>query len=155
MQTAIDEQRAKLPQRYVVFAFRFLELLGDFKDCMTSPLDKQSKEKLITKCLNKIQELHDSLFVDRQIVVTADSKTFVQRAQETFGYVHTIPGEVGHIDYTEKQDVDIHLKAFLDMYLISYADEVVLLATDEMYDKSGFAMRGAKMGNKNFIVVKF
>lgn len=41
------------------------------------------------------------------------------------------------------------------MYLISYADEVVLLATGEMYDKSGFAMRGAMIGNKKFRVERF
>lgn len=151
----IDEQRAKLPKRYVVFAFRFLELLGDFKDCVTTPLDEKSKEVLIRKCMDKVQDLHDTFYRDYQIVVTADSKTFINRAQETFDYVHTIPGEVGHIDYTSKDDNDVHLKAFLDMYLISYADEVVLLATGEMYDKSGFAMRGAMIGDKKFRVERF
>lgn len=155
LQLAIDIQKDKLPQQYVVFAFRFLELLGDFKDCVTAPLAENEKENLIDKCLSKIKELRQNKYPNSQIVVTADSKTFIERAKSEFDFVHTIPGEVGHIDYTNKEDVNVHLKAFLDMYLISYADEVVLLATGGMYDKSGFAMRGAKIGNKPFRVVKF
>lgn len=155
LQDEIDRQRAKLPKHYVVFAFRFLELLGDFKDCVTQPLNDGQREKLIMKCLSKIRDLHEKKYPNVDVLITADSETFVKRAKETFAFVHTIPGKIGHIDYTENKDTAIHLKAFLDMYLISYAEEVVLLSTDKMYDNSGFAKRGAKIGNVNFTVLKF
>lgn len=155
LQKHIDRQRELLPKHYVVFAFRFLELLGDFKDCVTTPLNENEKEALIIKCLSQVKDLHSTKYPEKHILVTADSKMFIKRAKETFDFVYTIPGEIAHIDYTGKDDANAHLKAFLDMYLISYADEVVLLSTGKMYDKSGFAKRGAMIGNKNFYVLKF
>ena len=59
-----------------------------------------------------------------------------------------------HIDYQDETSDDINMKLFVDMYLISRADEAFLLQTDKMYN-SGFPRRAAQISGIPFHHVRF
>ena len=50
------------------------------------------------------------------------------------------------MDSTSQQDIQVHMKTFLDIFVLSHAKKIYLLITGKMY-KSGFAKRAAKLNN--------
>ena len=69
-------------------------------------------------------------------------------------FVYLLPGKVGHMDSTSQQDIQVHMKTFLDFFVLSHAKKIYLLITGKMY-KSGFAKRAAKLNNIPFEEVEF
>jgi hypothetical protein len=88
------------------------------------------------------------------VLLTSDSTRFLHYAAEQLPFVYYIPGDVVHIDYQDETSDDINMKLFVDMYLISRADEAFLLQTDKMYN-SGFPRRAAQISGIPFHHVRF
>lgn len=85
-------------------SFRFIGLLGDFKDkdSRFNELDGEAdKENYIKHCLNAIRNLYNKMPERRKILVTTDSLLFLARLNAIF-YVYIIPGVVGHMDIDKK-----------------------------------------------------
>ena len=132
--------------KYITMSFRFVELLGDFKDCLHTTLSSKGCEELINRCLAAIPVVAKVATPHKKIVVTSDSVTFLRRATNLHN-VFIIPGSIGHIDYQE--DEKVHLKTFLDFYVIAHAEEVYMMRTKIMY-RSGYAKCAAMVYGKPF-----
>lgn len=145
LQQAIDENLKRIGKPYVAMVFRFQQLLGDFKEDGYKILAPDEQIALIKKCVDKVEELHYRLFPNEQILVTADSVTFLNEINK-LDYVYIIPGRVVHMDHTANASFDVYLKSFVDMFMLSKAKKVFLLQTGDMYH-SGFAKRSAMINN--------
>lgn len=142
-----------LTRHYVAIVTRFQQLLGDFKETGYKTLDEEGKQALITKCINKIEELHNTELQGKQILCTSDSITFLNEVNK-LPYVNIIPGKVVHMDHTSEASFETYEKSFLDLFMIAKAEEVILLQTDDMYP-SGFPKLAAKIGGKEFHKISF
>lgn len=154
LQQAIDEQTQRIGCSYIAIVTRFQQLLGDFKEPGYKILTEADGKKLIQRCIDKIAELHETYYKERQILCTSDSITFLQAVVSQLSYVHIIPGKVVHMDHTSDAGTHVYLKSFVDMFMIAEADEVCLLQTEDMYP-SNFPRRAAKLANKKFIHIRF
>ena len=139
--------------RYISISFRFMELLGDFvDDGSRSPLPKSEREQLIDKCLHQIDIIRrDAPFHD-YVVVTSDSSTFIGRVSN-HPNVYIIPGAIGHMTFAGS-NLDIHLKTFLDYYIIANAEKAYMARTGNMY-RSGFASHAAMITGIPFEEIVF
>ena len=142
----IKDVMADIGGNYISMSFRFVELLGDFKDSLHKTLDDVHKKLLIEKCLCAIKDVEKLSVKHERVVVTSDSITFLERVKH-LSNVYVIPGKLGHVDY--QNDIATHLKTFLDFYVIANADEVYMIRTKEMY-RSGFAECASLVHGKPF-----
>lgn len=139
--------KENLPNEYDSVTLRFQNLLGGFNEGTYPELKEDEKEKLIQKCINKIEELYRSqYFSTDKILVTSDSKIFIERVRSLV-YVATIPGDMEHMDYTNSSDIDMNCKSFIDLYMLKDAKHLTLLLTGDMYN-SGFPKFAAELGGK-------
>lgn len=142
---------------YYSYSFRFMQLLGDFKDTYGDILNEEEREHMINRCLQELFYLLKSLPEGYLALVASDSKTFLKRACEADPRIFCIEGEIIH-PHTYFQDPidnpDIYLKTFLDFFLISKAEKVYRLQTGKMHT-TGFPKLAAYIGNKPFIVHRF
>ena len=152
LQNAIDCILSEIGDNYVSITFRFQQLLGDFKEGSYKTLDDKSKVYLIHKCLCAVKKVFNENRVEK-ILVTSDSKIFLEHAQKSFDYVVTVPGEVRHVDYTNDKHDLAYLKSFTDLYVISKAKKVYFYSTGDMYHNSGFAETGAMIGGKEYFEI--
>lgn len=151
--TPLTSHPSPLTRHYVAVVTRFQQLLGDFKETGYKTLDEEGKQALISKCINKIEELHNTELQGKQILCTSDSITFLDEVNK-LPYVSIIPGNIVHMDHTSGASFETYEKSFLDLFMIAKADEVILLQTDDMYP-SGFPKLAAKIGGKNFHLISF
>lgn len=136
-------------------SFRFIALLGDFKDKDTrfNELDDETdKENYIEHCLNAIRNVYNTMLKKRKILVTTDSSLFLVRL-DAIPYVYTIPGVVRHVD-VDKNSYELHLKTFLDFIMISKADKCYSYQYGKMYGATKFAKTVALIGGKEYEVMK-
>ena len=146
LEQSVKSFRKELGQDYVSITFRFQQLLGDFKEgdfpILSSDLEKES---LIAKCIQLVKrEVKNH---NCRILVTSDSCTFLSRVAHIEN-VYIIPGKIVHIDYDANQETyKVHEKSFLDLFLISMANEIYLANFKPLYH-SGFPMTAALIGGK-------
>ncbi len=135
--------------QYEAVTLRFQQLLGDFKEGDFEILSDKNREELINQCIGKIKELYDNdYFSTSQILVTSDSQTFLSYVEQ-LPYVHIIPGEMEHMDYTQNKALNMNAKSFIDLFMLAKAQRVTLLQTGKMY-KSGFPEFAAELGNVSY-----
>ena len=135
-------------RNYISCTFRFRQLLGDFKEGGDT-LPAEQREAYIERCIEAVKELHKQ-YGDKNILVTADSSTFLSELKEkSLPYVYIMPGKVVHIGFTYDANHSTYLKSFLDMYMISFADTVFLVRDKLMYH-SGFPFRSALLGGAKY-----
>ncbi|WP_204448194.1 hypothetical protein, partial [Bacteroides caecigallinarum] len=146
LQNEINKIIDDIGDKYITISFRFTTLLGDFKDCINTPLSSEKQEELINDCLKAIEDIYKNTSVNK-VVITSDSIKFLERSSN-LPFVYIIKGNVGHIDHTN--DDNTTLKTFLDYYIISKAQEAYLVIGKGMY-KSGFSKHAALMGDTKFI----
>lgn len=142
---------------YYSFSFRFIQLLGDFEDEKGEILGDDDKKKLINKCLKALGSLVEQLPAGYRAFVASDSETFLKQARELDSRIFCVEGEIQHpISYFRgnNKNSDVHLKTFLDFFLIMRAEKVYRLQTGKMY-ASGFPQLAALAGNKQFIKYNF
>lgn len=138
--------------KYVSVTFRFIGILGDFKD--TSVREElqtnEDKERYINKCIDFICRLREKHSDVTKILVTSDSPIFLDRVAQLH-YVYVVPGEVVHMDSADNKLDD--LKAFLDMLMISKAECCYSYSHGKMFQGSKFARTSALIGNRKFVEV--
>ncbi len=146
IQSLIDKYKDEIGGSYISASFRFATLLGDLEDTFGKKLDDAEAGSLIDTCIKGLESLHTQ-HPNKKILMTSDSVTFINKAQQRLNFIYVIPGEIGHLAHDGEDAVVV--KTLLDMFLISNADHVYMLRTDKMY-RSGFAKRAALIGNKSF-----
>ena len=152
----IKVNKKKIGQPYISITFRFQSLLGDFyegKHFQKAALgfNKESKSKLIKVALNAISNLSKE-HSGTPILVTSDSSIFLQEANKLKN-VFTIPGKTVHMDFTFDENIISYMKAFIDLYMLSYAEKIYRVSGQGLY-KTGFPKVAAFMENKEIIRIK-
>jgi hypothetical protein len=148
----LDLNKKLLENNYISISFRFQNLLGDFTESGSKPLDIMAKEKLIHKCLDAINEIKISHSEIPTVLITSDSNTFRNIATNTYSFLYIIPQEVGHIEFSNNGG-DNTLAAFLDFFLISGAQKAYQVRTKEMYN-SDFPKFAAKLGEVPYKMIE-
>lgn len=138
-------------QEYISVSFRFMQLLGDFKDCDGRILLDNQQELLIHKSTNILYNIKEQNPDVERMLVTSDSMKFLQAARQ-LPFVYIIKGEIGHINFIHSDEVN--MKTFLDFYMIANAKKIYLAKSGEMYN-SDFARRASMIYNKPFEIVDY
>ncbi|MCD7973191.1 MAG: hypothetical protein LUG18_11100 [Candidatus Azobacteroides sp.] len=153
LQTLLDENLKKTGKEYISLSFRFQGLLDENFLEGRALESEEKKEELINKCLEKIKEIRLQYSDIPTFLVTADSERFI-RAVKKLDFVYIIPGKIGHMDNKEEKDVSVHLKTFVDFFMLANSQKIMLLVTGNMY-RSGFAKRAAKLYDTPFEEIIF
>lgn len=141
LEKKIKEQKEQIGGKYISVSFRFVQLMGDFKDDYGEVLTGEDKTNLLKKSLSVVESLYEKN--QKTVLVTSDSQTFLNEASQ-LDYVYVVSGKIGHIGYS--QDNEVFEKMFLDFCLISQADHVYMAHSDKMY-RSNFAKTAALANN--------
>ena len=149
---AVNANTKNINAPYVAIVLRFQNLLGDFVEGKTAPLEEAKQRDLINKLQRKISEIH---FQNPccKVLVTSDSRKFLDSLW-FLDYVYTIPGNVVHMSFTNDKSFETHLKSFVDLYMVSNADKIFLISTANMYH-SGFAKFASMIHNKQYYEIFF
>ena len=115
-------------------------------------LNKEEKDVLVNKILEKLQGIHqenDNL----PLYVLSDSVVFLTIIKKQTNF-KTLSGTPKHVDVkSDSSSLEEHLKTFTDFYFMSKSEQVFLLKIDKMYS-SGFSKYAAIVGNKPFLIVE-
>lgn len=150
---AINYNKNQIGSKYVSVTLRFQNLLGDFAEGKYPTLPIEQQKSLIAKVKNKIIELRSYKHPHSKILVTSDSRKFLDEISN-IDYVYTIPGNLVHMSYTPIHDFNTHLKSFVDLMMLADAEKLYLLITDKMFH-SGFAESASFINNKPYEVIKW
>ena len=143
---ALQYNTDKIGGKYISVSFRFIGILGDFKDTyFKKELGAEEKEKYISKCLDVICRLKTKHPNVPKILVTSDSRVFLEKAS-SLAYVYIIPGTVVHMDGVNKNMEQNDLKVFLDMLMISKAECCYSYSYGKMFKGTKFAKTSALIG---------
>lgn len=155
LQEALDECLSQVGGSYVSVSFRFIGLLGDFKDTMEwhggLALTPEQREDYVGHGLKAIERVYRMLGAgERKVLVTSDSGLFIERAK-AFPFVYVIPGPTGHIDDASQKPNEVYMKTFLDFLMISKADRCYHYSYGHMFEGSKFSKTAALVGGKQII----
>lgn len=153
---ALDSHRKKLGSKYQSFSFRFLQLLGDFDDCISEPLTEKDAECLMQKCREELLKLLANMPPGYKALVASDSVRFLHYIKDIDDRIYVVDGKIAHVDLakeTHKCD-EVWLKTFVDINLLMGAEIINLLKTGGMYN-SGFPRFAAIIGGKPFKLHEF
>lgn len=153
LKAEVDRHLAVLGKDYVVFAFRFVGLLGDFRDWKRIYLSGDRRSRFLGRVAAELKTLMAEVPAGRRILITADSDTFLEYIAPADARIYIVPGNVRHMDL-EKAGADVWMKTFVDQLLIMNASKVTLMRTGEMYN-SGFSRFAAEVGGVPFIYHEF
>jgi hypothetical protein len=138
LESRISEVVSKIGGDYISASFRFSTLLGDFEDCINSPLPEDEQHALIEKCKRKLEEIYTMSEV-KSFFVTSDSEKFIEAVKD-IDWITVIDGHRGRFSKTIEDDA--HMLTFLDYSIISRAKKAYMLHTGKMY-RSNFAKSAA------------
>jgi len=142
----ISDHLNRINSNYIACQFRFLSLLGDFKEYNLPPLSSGGQQDLLKTCteaLCSIREKHDLPFL-----VTSDSSTFLSHLSGLEN-IFTIPGKAVHIDCIHDAAEDVYMKSFVDLMMLSKADKIYNVVAGKMYP-SAFPLCAAQINNVTF-----
>jgi hypothetical protein len=141
---------------FISVAFRFMQLLGDFKEPnntfftrYNAILPDNKRKILINKCIEHLKKIHSDSDCEK-ILVTSDSMSFLAETKN-LPFVYIIPGEVLHIDVHRNTGKDVNMKMFLDYFILSCSKKIYLVVEDQMYE-SWFSHMAAFLNNVPFII---
>lgn len=149
LEKMIDGLKLQIGGSYVSVSFRFMQLMGDFKDCYGDVLSEEDKNDLLEKSLSLVMSLYEK--EQKTVLVTSDSQTFIDTVSK-LNYVYTIPGEIGHIGFS--QDKKVIEKMFIDFCMISQAEHVYMAHSGKMY-RSNFAKTAAMSNNTPYTEISY
>ena len=149
-----DKHLKQLGSKFTAYTFRFLQLLGDFKEWAELTLDEEEAERLIEKVTDEFRKLTAGIGENQKILVTSDSRRFLNYISAIDPRVYVVPGEVKNIDLLKGEFKEAWLKTFVDQQLLMHAEKVTLMRTGKMY-KSGFPRFAAEVGGAEFIDHEF
>lgn len=158
LQELIDRELEKLggAGNFIAISTRFMELLGDFnehRDREAAGLPEAEREALLARCGAELERIHLA-HPEERILVTSDSKRFLEYATERFDFVRTLPGRIGHIDVAGADEREVHTKTFLDFLVLAEAKQHYYLVGGGMY-RGNFSRRAAQINNRPFAEVNF
>lgn len=158
LQELIDRELEKLggAGNFIAISTRFMELLGDFnehRDREAAGLPEAERESLLARCGAELERIHLA-HPEERILVTSDSKRFLDYATERFDFVRTLPGRIGHIDVAGADEREVHTKTFLDFLVLAEAAEHFYLVGPHMY-RGNFSRRAAQINNRPFHEIYF
>ena len=153
LQRQLDECKAEIGGKYVSVTFRFIGLLGDFKDDERWLMhnSEMNAEDYIERCMECIDQLH-AKYPNHRVLVTADSPKFLEVAKQ-LPYTYVIPGNLTHMDRTRNDDYLLHLKSFADFYMVSMAEKCFMYHIGDMFRHTRFAKTAALVGGKELITI--
>lgn len=154
LQAEIDRHMAVLGEKYWSFTFRFLNLLGDFKEWERRKLSDEEAEKLMSQVIEVMKREMLELPDGYRVLVTADSRRFLDRVKDVDPRIYVVPGDVKNVDLLKGEYKGAWMKTFTDHRLIMNARRAYLVRTGRMY-KSGFPRFAAEVGGAEFIDLHF
>lgn len=149
-----DYHLARLGTNYHAFTFRFLELLGDFTDHQKITLTGSDYDIFVTKVLDEFKKIISRLPSSTKILVTSDSRKFLDIVATADPRIYIVPGEVKNIDLLQGIYTDAWMKTFTDQQLLMHARHVTLMLTGKMYN-SGFPRFAAGVGRTQYTIHRF
>lgn len=133
---------------FVSVHLRFVNALERFENTFFDNYIEsgEGRQRLIDKCKAGIRDIiHDH--PGMPLYVFSDSRVFLDSLAD-------LPVQVldsSHIGHTShKADGQVHLKTFLDLYVMSQSKAVYRIRAKELYNWSCFALLAARMGNVPF-----
>lgn len=149
VQEEVDRHLAVLGTEYYAFTFRFLSLLGDFTDWDKTRLSDAEAQAFMRRVGEEFDRIAATLPADCRILLTADSRRFLDYMQTRDPRIYVVPGEVRNIALTPGVHRRAWLKTFVDQQLLMHGRHVWLLRTGGMYP-SGFPRFAAEVGSIPF-----
>lgn len=145
LQKLIDINLQHMKGGFIAASFRFVQLLGDFKDeCEGITLSDFEREKYISDCVKTVEKLHSDHLSDK-ILITSDSSLFLDEVR-SLPYTYIVPGEISHTDGKSMDNSPTFDKEFLDLLLLSKAKVIYRIHKGKMY-YSGFPLTAGMIGN--------
>ena len=154
LQSEINRHILFLSNEYIAFTFRFIGLLGDFTDWKECLLTDQQQFYLMKKARDEFIKLTTNDYDGYKILVTSDSKRFLEFIKDSDPRIYIIPGDIKHIDIDRNCGMEVWTKTFIDQQLLMGARKVIRMRTGEMY-AAGFPRFAAEVGGVEFIDYKF
>lgn len=144
----IEKKKNEIGAPYISVAFRFQNLLGDFKEYDFQALGNENQcKEIIQKCIEGLKDLQNK-YKGMPILVTSDSSTFVKIASSLPG-IYVISGERVHMGCSADASYNTYLNSFVDFYMLAGSQLVFNLGTREMYPTK-FPMYAAKVNDIPF-----
>ena len=150
LKNRLENLKNKIGGPYISITYRFQSLLGDFYEGeyfkkKGLSVDQNQKNNLINQSIIALEEIKNS-HPEMNILVTSDSKTFLSEVEKLPG-VFIIPGETVHMDFTSDAEIEVYMKAFLDLFMISGAEKIIRVSGLGLYG-TGFPYFASLLGNK-------
>ncbi len=154
LDAAVKAVKKEIGGKYIAVTCRFQQLLGDFTEGDYEVLSPKEQDELMGNALAEIEKIYRSQKVKLPILLTSESVRFLDYATQRAPYIHRVPGELVHMDWSSNGESSLHLKSFADLTALSGAESIYLLKSPKMYN-SGFPRIAAKIGGKPFRLVRF
>lgn len=134
---------------YVSVHLRFVNALEVFENTFFDNYieNEKDRQKLIEKCKDGIREIVAGN-EGKDVYVFSDSKVFLDSCKDLA--VKTLNTDnIGHV--SEKENADVQLKAFLDLYVMSKSATIYRIKAKEIYNLSCYALLASRMGDVKFV----
>lgn len=154
LKAEVEKNLSAIGGKYWAFTFRFLHLLGDFKEWERKELSEADANNFMEKVIREMFALMKDLPEDYRVLVTSDSRRFLDVVRDRDPRIYVVDGDVKNIDLLKGEYPEAWLKTFTDQQLLMRADKVFLMRTGRMY-KSGFPRFAAEVGGAEFIDHQF
>lgn len=150
LQKETEKHLQVIGENYEGFTLRFRNLLGDFKEWWEEKIDEKDVYEFIERVFQEFEKLTTGIPKDRRILVTSDSRRFLDYIESKDPRVYVVPGDVKNIDLQKGEFKRAWLKTFTDQQLLMQASKVTLLRTGNMF-KSGFPRFAAEVGGAEYV----
>jgi hypothetical protein len=104
------------------------------------------REQLLEKCYQ--YTIDESFRTNNYLLVCSDSILFLKKSSAISNII-IVPGELTHMGFTSRNDFKLHLKSFLDFFMISESESIRSVTTSIMYP-SGFPSFAAEIRGVKF-----
>lgn len=143
----------QLGEGYISVATRLGVTLGDFKDCCGIPISLEDQLVLLQKCKEQIEIIHQK-FPGKKILLTSDSKKYIDYIREQLDYTYSQDEEKIHFAKIKTNNFESSKSMLVDYFLISKASHVFQLKSKEMFGGK-FSKSASEIEGKPFEVVEF
>lgn len=150
LQLEVEKNLRNLGSSFTAYTFRFMALLGDFKEWSTTVLEEKESKRYMKKVANEFFKLSNDIKDNEKILVTSDSRRFLDYISSIDKRVYVVDGDVKNIDLLQGVYEGAWMKTFIDQQLLMHAKKVTLIRTDGMY-QSGFPRFAAEVGNVDYV----
>lgn len=154
LQEQVDRHLEKLGSHYWSVTYRFLNVLGDFKDWSKIILDDNEKRELISDSISALNKIIKDAPAGIKILVTSDSGIFLKSIENLDSRIYIVPGDVKNIDLDGVNGAGAWMKTFVDQQLIMNADKVFRMLNPLTY-ATGFPRFAAEVGGAEFIDYRY